>query len=153
MDSSVVGNGMFGIAMNEYSRVHSSRLHEVRHAALPQRLCGSAAGLRRRSRPSRQRRFMRHPLISFATWTTVVAVVSSALWLALIEEQIRSKGDHSPRSIGIRIAGPVVRGVEAPRADARVHDWRAATPNVIASSADPANPPAAVRAQTLAWTR
>ena len=145
MVSSVVGNAMFGIAMNGYPLVHSSRLHEVRHAALPQK-----AAFRRRNvaamatEPTRC--FMRHPLISFAAWTTVVTVVLCALSLALVEDKLRPPVGDLPRSIGLRVLDP---------ADMHARDWRAVAPSALASSADPAAPsaPATARAQTLAWTR
>jgi hypothetical protein len=146
MVSSVVGNGMFGIAMSEYLLVHSSRLHEVIHAALPQRSGSRHRYLRRRADQAGSAVPMRRPFISFTAWTTVVTVVLSALWLALIEEQIRSKGDNSPRSIGMRVAES--------QHDARAQDRRLATPAALAAAtADPANSPTSVRAQALAWTR
>jgi hypothetical protein len=85
---------------------------------------------------------MRHPFISFTAWTTVVAVVVSALWLAVVEGQMRSNSDALPRSIGMRLAEP--------QRDARAHST---APAALAASAEPANASATVRAQTLAWTR
>lgn len=143
MVSSVVGNRVFGIAVNAYPLVHSSRLPEVRHAALPQSrgfFHGPVDGQTRRLKL-----FMRHPfIVSFAAWTTVVTVVLSALWLATIEEQIRFRGDGAPRSMGMRMAEPV-RDAQANR--------RSPTHGALASSADSAAPPSSARAQMLAWTR
>lgn len=87
---------------------------------------------------------MRHPFISFTAWTTVVTVVLSALWLAMIEEQIRPKGDRAPRSIGLRVAEP--------HRDGRAQGQHPSAP-AVAASTEPTNLPATLRAQMLAWTR
>lgn len=75
----------------------------------------------------------------------MVTVVLLALWLALIEEQIRSQSDSPPRSIGMRVVEP--------HRDGRIQDRHPGTPSALAISADPANSPTTVRAQVLAWTR
>ncbi len=90
---------------------------------------------------------MRHPLISFATWTTVVSVVLSALALALIEERVASKREDTPRSVGMRT---IALADDDARRQAKPSDLSSTARTALA---DPATPSSTVRAQAWASSR
>ncbi len=81
---------------------------------------------------------MRHPIISLSTWTTVATVVTSALWLGLIEEQVELRANDRARSVGMRVM--------AQRVDSAEPAGR--TVDAAAPVAD-----GATRTRVVAWTR